>query len=353
MKAFVVLLLLLQLVAASMPSKFLDFSKFNQLPEILRNSIKTNLGGYHKPEDPVPRLVTYVQTFYDKKDKRVSLLPLLWHDVRVTHVILASVHLHAKPGEIRLNDKTFDSDDYDITWQEVQALKNHKIKVMVMLGGAAKGTYKWLNGTDEEFYTYYNPLKDLLIKHGIQGLDLNIEENVPLNVPLRILNALHRDMGPEFILTMSPIASALLSSANTDQNLSGFSYFDLDAFATIPGADTKLISWYNTQFYGNFPKGPPLYEDVMEAGWPAERIVYGVLDSPEDGPPNGFLRMEALTQRIQELKKKWKGFGGVAGWEYFDAGVGDGVKEKPWEWLLHLADELFGKINDHGKKDEL
>ncbi|KUJ13725.1 glycoside hydrolase [Mollisia scopiformis] len=347
MKGFLVLALLFQLVASSL------HSNFDSYPEVWRKIIINKLAGYHKPFDPVPRLVTYVQTFEDKQGKHVSLLPLLWHDVKVTHVILASVHLHDRPGEIRLNDHSFDWDEYSRTWQEVKALQNHGVKVMAMLGGAAAGTFKHLNGSEEEFYSYYHPLKKLLIEHQLDGLDLNIEESVPLAVPIRLLNALHRDMGPHFILTMSPIASALLSPANTDQNLSGFSYFDLDAFATIPGSETKLISWYNAQFYGNFPRGPPLYEQVMEAGWPAERIVMGVLDSPDDGPPNGFLLMRDLRMRIAALKRKWRDFGGVAGWEYFDGGTGDGVVDKPWDWLLGVGYELFGRDDDHSKKDEL
>ncbi|CZR58587.1 related to chitinase [Phialocephala subalpina] len=358
MTPLVVLSLLLQLAAASMPSKFLSglaSEAFELLPDVLRASIKTNLGGYHKPEDPVPRNIIYAQTFEDRKGKRVSLLPLLWHDTQVTHVILASIHLHPKPGDIRLNDHPFHSDEYDITWQEVQALKNHNIKVMAMLGGSAGGTYKYFNGSEEEFYAYYNPLKELLLKHKLQGLDLDIEESVPVSVPLRLLNALHRDIGPEFILTLSPLSSALLppSSDFENQNPSGFSYHDLDSFATIPGSDTKLISWFNAQFYGHFPKGPPTYEMVIEEGkWRPERVVMGVLDSPECGPPNGFLRMENLRRRIKELKGSFKGFGGVAGWEFFEAGTGDGVIDKPWDWLVDVGEELFGKI-DHRKKDEL
>lgn len=170
---------------------------------------------------------------------------------------------------------------------------------------------------------------------------------------MRLLNALHRDMGAHFILTMSPIASALLSPANTEQNLSGFSYFDLDAFATIPGSETKLVSWYNTQFYGLFPRGPPLYEDVIDAGWDPERIVMGVPDSPEGVPPNAFLGMEDLKRRIKEYKATWENFGGIAGWEYFDAGTGDGMIDRPWDWLVDVAKELFSPENDHSRKDEL
>lgn len=144
MKFSLVLLLLVQLVASSL------HDGFDLYPQIIRRVIKGQLGGYFKPEHPVPRLVQYVQTFATKAGKHVQLLPLLWHETKVTHVILASVHLHEQPGVIRLNDHAFDDDRYDRTWQEVQALKNHGVKVMAMLGGAAGGTYKHFNGSEEE-----------------------------------------------------------------------------------------------------------------------------------------------------------------------------------------------------------
>jgi hypothetical protein len=51
----------------------------------------------------------YVQTFTAKDNKPLSHLPLLEQHTRVTQNILASVHLHESPGEIRLNDDPFDA----------------------------------------------------------------------------------------------------------------------------------------------------------------------------------------------------------------------------------------------------
>jgi hypothetical protein len=148
MKSYWILVLLLQIVASW------QHSNFDLYPQIIRHVIKSQLGGYHKPEHPTPRLVTYVQTFETKEGKHVSLLPLLWHETKVTHVILASVHLYDTPGVIRLNDHPFDSVEYDRTWQEVKALQNHGVKVMAMLGGAAGGTYKHFNRSEEEVGTH-------------------------------------------------------------------------------------------------------------------------------------------------------------------------------------------------------
>lgn len=96
-----------------------------------------------------------------------------------------------------------------------------------------------------------------------------------------------------------------------------------------------------------------MYEDIIEAGWSPDRVVMGVLDSPDDGPPNGFLEMGDLRRRIRGYKERWENFGGVAGWEYYDAGTGDGVIDKPWDWLVDVAKELFEFEDDHSRKDEL
>lgn len=98
----------------------------------------------------VPRLVMYVQTFTTKDNRPLSLLPLLEKHTRVTHIILASAHLHETPGEIRLNDDPFDARKFEEVWKEVKILQDAGIKVSILLGGAAAGTYRNLNGTDDE-----------------------------------------------------------------------------------------------------------------------------------------------------------------------------------------------------------
>jgi hypothetical protein len=97
-----------------------------------------------------PRLVMYVQTFTTPDKQPLSLLPLLEHETKVTHVILASLHLHEEPGTMRLNNDPFDSPVYDVIWDEVRTLQKNGVKVMALLGGAAAGSYKRLNGTDVE-----------------------------------------------------------------------------------------------------------------------------------------------------------------------------------------------------------
>jgi len=296
-----------------------------------------------------PRLVMYVQTFTTPDKQPLSLLPLLEHETKVTHVILASMHLHEEPGTMRLNNDPFDSPVYDTIWEEVKTLQKNGVKVMALLGGAAAGSYKRLNGTDAEFYSYYHPFLDLIKKYNLDGIDIDIEEDVDISVPLRLINALYRDMGPDFIITMVPLASALSDKAG--QNLSGFSYFELDELATAPGSDRKMISWFNGMFYGGFARGPPFYQSVVDAGWAPERVVMTVLDCANDGQPNGFVRIEVLQETIKNLRAMYPKFGGMAGWEYYDAGASDSDEMQPWTWVKMVGQALFGALPTKGNEE--
>lgn len=100
----------------------------------------------HEPShqsNAVPRLIQYVQTFHpeDEENGHLSLLPLLSRDTGITHVILAALHINGPDGNITLNDVSPNSTYYDKTWSEVAVLQDTGINVMVMMGGAAQGSY--------------------------------------------------------------------------------------------------------------------------------------------------------------------------------------------------------------------
>ena len=201
-----------------------------------------------------------------------------------------------------------------------------------------------------QFYCFYRPFVNLIKQHGLDGLDIDIEEDTDISVPLRLMNALYRDMGQHFLMTLTPLASAL--SSKTGQNLSGFSYFDLDFLATVPGSDRSLVSWYNTMFYGRYPRGAPTYDTVIEAGWDPERVVMIVLDNSNNGPPNGFKRIEKLQETIGEFVDTFPRFGGVAGWEYYNAGASDSEDMQPREWVSMVGDALFASPSKSKVKGE-
>ena len=131
-----------------------DFDASHPLPAVAQHHLYSQ--SLFNSQD-VPRLVMYVQTFTTKDNKPLSLLPLLEQHTRVTHIILASVHLHETPGEIRLNDDPFDARKFEEAWKEVKILQDAGIKVSILLGGAAAGTYKNLNGTDDEVRSRHSP----------------------------------------------------------------------------------------------------------------------------------------------------------------------------------------------------
>jgi hypothetical protein len=167
-------------------------------------------------------------------------------------------------------------------------------------------------------------------------MDLDIEEAVDVSVPVRLLQALNSDMGSNFILTMTPVASALTGGGN----LSGFSYFDVDSQA-VDGNGNKLVNWYNTQFYSGFGSAsdPSTYQSIVAAGWDPNRVVMGVLDSTNDG--DGFVDINTLKNTISSIKSQYENFGGVYGWEYWDAGTNDGLSD-PAQWVQSVGSAVFG-----------
>lgn len=200
-----------------------------------------------------------------------------------------------------------------------------------MLGGAAKGSFTRLDASSAQFEEYYAPLHDLIKLHGLDGLDLDVEEEMSLSGVIRLIDRLKGDFGPEFIITLAPVAAALL---NAEHNLSGFDY---EALEVMRG---DKISWYNTQFYCGWGdcSNPIMYEMVITRGWKAEKVVVGLVTNPENG--SGWVPWEALGNVLPVLLGRHPRFGGVMGWEYFNSLPGG--KERPWEWARAMTALLKG-----------
>ena len=197
-----------------------------------------------------------------------------------------------------------------------------------------------------QFDAYYGPLRDLIKQYNLDGFDLDIEEAADISIDVQLINSLYIDMGPDFLITMAPVASALASPDGGD--LSGFSYFDLDSQA-VASDGTKLVSWYNGQFYSGFgsPADTSTYDSIVSAGWDPARVVMGILDSPNDG--SGYVDTATVQSTVSSLKAKYPSFGGVDGWEYFDAGVGDGDAQ-PYQWVQAIGSAVFGTASKRAPK---
>lgn len=193
-----------------------------------------------------------------------------------------------------------------------------------------------------QFHSYYDPLRSTLKYHNIDGLDLDIEESISASTALRLLRQLNADFGSSFLLTMAPVASALLPSGT---GLSGFDYHDLDAQATDSSRPNgKLVNWYNAQFYNGWGDASTQvgYNNIIQLGkWGADRVVMGVLDNPNDGG-SGFVKFSTLKGVIEQLRTNYASFGCAVGWEYWDAGGADGYAQ-PWQWVKAVGGAVFGE----------
>lgn len=90
----------------------------------------------------------YQQTHHTPAGDAISILPLVTQNTGITHLYIAAIHLNEGPGNITLNDHRPDDGRYQQLWGEVRWLQGAGVKVMAMLGGAAKGTYERLSGDD-------------------------------------------------------------------------------------------------------------------------------------------------------------------------------------------------------------
>lgn len=282
----------------------------------------------------LPRLVIYYQTHHDSAGKPISVLPLITQpDISVTHVILAAIHINDDPTKLTLNDHHPSHPRFQTLWAELRILQASGVKVMGMLGGAAKGSYQRLDGSEEQFERYYGPVRDMIRERGLDGLDLDVEEEMSLGGIVNLIDRLRRDFGKDFIITLAPVAMALLDFT---RNLSGFDY---EALEVMRGHE---IAWYNTQFYCGWGdcSNPMMYEIMIRKGWSPEKVVVGLVTNPANG--GGFVPWNPLSVVLTALRGRFTNFGGVMGWEYFNSLPGG--KERPWEWARQMTTLLRGHI---------
>lgn len=166
-----------------------------------------------------------------------------------------------------------------------------------------------------------------------------MEEQVSLPTITRLISRLRADFGATFTITMAPVATALIPDPNIPQHLrpprpmlasgltpnplhptlphlSGFSYPELEC-----GVYGREIAWYNVQFYCGWGDAGTTawYDAIISAGWAPHRVVLGVVTNPANGA--GHIPLSRLGANCARLREKYGDkFGGVMGWEYFNAG---------------------------------
>lgn len=289
-----------------------------------------NYGRY--PE--VPRLVIYFQTTHNAETRQpISMLPLVHQKgIALTHLIVSSFHLGTSDGVIHLNDLHVDDHVFNTLWNETLIMQMAGVKVMGMIGGAAKGSFNTttLDNPDKAgFEHYYGQVADVIRRYQLDGLDLDVEEPMSRRGIARLVNRLNYDFGDDFIITAAPVASAL----DGRRHLSGFDYKELvsDTMAWLTNGRT-MMDFMNTQFYSGFGNldEPESFEACVKHGWAPEMIVAGQLTYPNKGKePTSF---EVLNNTITSLVNKYGRIGGVMGWEYFT-----GWQQEPWHWAQEMT----------------
>ena len=287
------------------------------------------------PKASLPRVVVYYQTLHHSTgDIPVSVLPLIAQPgISLTHLILAAIHINEDPHAITLNDHHPSHPRYHTLWAELSALQASGIKVLGMLGGAAKGSYARLDGTEENFEKYYTPVRDMIRERNLDGLDLDVEEAMSLEGIIRLIDRLRSDFGPDFIITLAPVAAALIWS---NKNLSGFDY---EALEVMRGHE---IAWYNAQFYCGWGdiSNTLMYDAMVQRGYRPDKVVVGLVTNPSNGA--GWVPWFILSTVLRTLKAKYETFGGVMGWEYFNSLPGG--LDRPWEWARDMTTVLRGHL---------
>ncbi|KAI1327851.1 glycoside hydrolase superfamily [Xylariaceae sp. FL0255] len=274
------------------------------------------------------RVAIYYQTGLGSGDDHVSLLPLIQQSsIDVSYIMIAAVHVMA--GSVHINDNDPSDPIFDTMWSEVAQLQAAGVTVGAMVGGAAAGSWPLLDGSDDDFATNYAPIHDMIASHNLQGLDLDVEQSFSLDGCIRLINQLKSDFGSDFIITLAPVATALTEGGG---NLSGFSYFDLESQAG------DSISWYNAQFYDGWgdASSTSMYQSIVDDGFPANKVVMGLLSNSAEG--SGFVDLDTEAGVLSSLISEYSDFGGVANWEYYNSEPGG--TSAPYEWASWAAESM-------------
>lgn len=242
------------------------------------------------------KTIYYYQTF-------VGLDKLMTHIQDIDVIIVSSIHFDKINGEpqIYLNNNLPDDNKFYNLWNETHHCSVQGVTIMLMIGGAG-GAYQNLFNNFEE---NYSQLKNLLRKKTwIKGVDLDIEESVKIEDIQKLMNRLIDDFGENFIITMAPLDSSLITDGGS---MAGFNYKQL-----YNSPQGKFINWFNVQCYNSF--SIETYHSIIKNGYPPEKVVMGM----ESGDFDEKSFRQALNT-IKILENEYPTMAGVYDWEYLDA----------------------------------
>jgi hypothetical protein len=251
--------------------------------------------------------------------------------IYVTNVLFGGWGLHANKT-ITLNSfMTVNNDSLDWVFDEIKTVQKAGIPVSMWL----RNGFEFLEN-NATFEAFYAPIHDTIKARSLDGVDLDIEDaqaarGISLDGVVRLVRRLRQDFGAKFIITLAPVASALMKDGGND---SRFSYVALEKQC---GSD---IDWYNAQFYEGWASlaKPDDYEHVVSDGlFAPPRFVVGMTTTP-DFEHEQWVNLTQVASTLKVLAKKYPKLSGLAGFDYYDGKPGG--YEKPWMWAEWAAKQL-------------
>ena len=99
----------------------------------------------------------------------------------------------------------------------------------------------------------------------------------------------------------------------------------------------KRIDWFNGPFYCGWGilATPTDYEAIINNGYPADKIVGGMIGNPTNC--NGYVPIPTVAKTVKELVHKYPDFGGVADWEYYNTLPGGPANPVEWGAIMAKA----------------
>lgn len=253
------------------------------------------------------KVILYYQTF-------TTLKPILFPGTPITHIHLSAIHFGRDSNQecyIHLNDHSPYDSVFNSMWKELEIAHNMGIKIVLMIGGAGSA-YEQLFTDFETYYTLlYNLIKNKTI---IEGIDLDIEEQISLDNIVSLIKRVRNDFDNKFLISTAPIQSSI---ENDVPGMGGFIYKKL-----LETDEGKTINYINGQFYGDYSL--EAYDMVVKNDYKPEMVVMGMLSGQE------------YSEELQNVVNKYGDkFGGVFIWEYFD------IQPNALAWVSNIQ-EIFG-----------
>ncbi|WP_406340304.1 chitinase [Streptomyces sp. NBC_00648] len=266
-------------------------------------------------------LVMYYRTHHDGGRYR-SPLALTARHTGLTDLVVGTVRLDTG-GVVSLNSALPGAPGPAPMWVDLAALREQGVRVLALLGG--RRSFARL---DHGFRTNYPPLKAFLRHYRLDGLDLRVPEPMSAGVTERLVDRLRADFGADFVISFAPTA-AELSGGGTPSAL----YYD-----RLYWSRGDEVDRFHVRMNGGGRDRTAAYERIVARGViPPGKLVFSAPTSLS-GSDDETLAGDELKTAVAGLLRRCPGFGGVAGWaywEYVDA-LADPTDE-PWRWAQEMG----------------